>query len=701
MKRVLRMKRLSCGKRSRWTKCLGWLAAAVLLCSSTAHADEPRINQALVLGSHNSYHPVPDAATLVRWRALKPGGYPNLEYGHPSLTTQLDLGLRQIEIDVYADSEGGLFAAPYPPHSQQAAVMARPGLKVLHIWKVDQRSNCLTLEQCLTEVRQWSDRHPGHDLLTILINPNDIDAAHLDAAPELMSAASLDELDRTSRKIFGHRLLTPDDVRASHSTLREAAMAQDWPTVAATRGHIMMALDVGPVLSEVYRQGHPSLAGRALFGFFPENSPEAALFNISDPRLERDRIERLVREGFIVRTRSDADTVEARNHDYSRLEAAIASGAQIISTDYYPGAPDPLNLHFVVSRAAHTTTGLEHLNPPSAPGPTSSEPTVERVVLVFRHGIRAPLPEEQVLPGPTPEGWPTWTTPAGELSPHGREAARLMGDFERQWLSATGLLPAHDCPTQQVAIWANNVERTLSTAAALATGLAPGCSLPIGHRPQGEQDPLFKLSAARPSNSTLADLRSNLRPGAGAAEALLLQYAEGQPAPVDAPTIEQLSALHALQLSLDFQDPLSVHQNAATLKHTVMAHLVSDQGPPVMLLVGHDGNISALTGELGIHFKVDGYSRDEPPLGGALVFERIRTSSGERLIHVSYHAQTLKQLRDLTPLTLSAGPSTTELLTLPAPGTHVSLRENRTPSPTSPQHCARSQDSFPSRRGRR
>ena len=44
--------------------------------------------------------------------------------------------------------------------------------------------------------------------------------------------------------------------------------------------------------------------------------------------------------GYLVRTRSDANTTEARENDYSRFEAALESGAQIISTDYY--LPDTL-----------------------------------------------------------------------------------------------------------------------------------------------------------------------------------------------------------------------------------------------------------------------------------------------------------------------------------------------------------------------
>jgi hypothetical protein len=41
-----------------------------------------------------------------------------------------------------------------------------------------------------------------------------------------------------------------------------------------------------------------------------------------------------VRRGFLVRTRADADTVESRANDTRRRDAALASGAQYVSTDY-------------------------------------------------------------------------------------------------------------------------------------------------------------------------------------------------------------------------------------------------------------------------------------------------------------------------------------------------------------------------------
>ena len=75
------------------------------------------------------------------------------------------------------------------------------------------------------------------------------------------------------------------------------------------------------------------------------------------------------------------------------------------------------------------------------------------------------------------------------------------------------------------------------------------------------------------------------------------------------------------------------------------------------------GHIIALAGELGIHIAAPSYSRDDPALGGALRFERIRTASGEREIRVSYVAQSLTQLRELAPLSLSSPPFQEQLLT--------------------------------------
>jgi hypothetical protein len=47
-----------------------------------------------------------------------------------------------------------------------------------------------------------------------------------------------------------------------------------------------------------------------------------------------ETIAALVRKGYLVRTRADADTVQGRTNDTRRRDLALRSGAQIVSTDY-------------------------------------------------------------------------------------------------------------------------------------------------------------------------------------------------------------------------------------------------------------------------------------------------------------------------------------------------------------------------------
>jgi Phosphoinositide phospholipase C, Ca2+-dependent len=52
-----------------------------------------------------------------------------------------------------------------------------------------------------------------------------------------------------------------------------------------------------------------------------------------------ETIAALVRKGYLVRTRTDADTKEARTGETARRDAVLASGAQLLSTDYPASEP--------------------------------------------------------------------------------------------------------------------------------------------------------------------------------------------------------------------------------------------------------------------------------------------------------------------------------------------------------------------------
>ena len=153
-------------------------------------------------------------------------------------------------------------------------------------------------------------------------------------------ARAFDALDAEIRSVFGpknlpKRLIEPDDVRGAKKTLREGALAGGWPTLDAARGKVFFALDEGPAKVAVYMRGHASLEGLPVFvNSVSEDAPHAAYFTLNDPVGQFARIQTAVKAGFVVRTRADAETREARTNDLTRLEKALESGAQYISTDY-------------------------------------------------------------------------------------------------------------------------------------------------------------------------------------------------------------------------------------------------------------------------------------------------------------------------------------------------------------------------------
>ena len=110
-----------------------------------------------------------------------------------------------------------------------------------------------------------------------------------------------------------------------------------WPTVDSQRGKVAFLLDNEGSLAQLYLTRSPILEGCLLFVSVSRDHPAAAWFKRNDPIRSFDEIVELVGSGFLVRTRADVGTVQSRRNDPTQREKAIASGAQLISTDY----PEP------------------------------------------------------------------------------------------------------------------------------------------------------------------------------------------------------------------------------------------------------------------------------------------------------------------------------------------------------------------------
>lgn len=86
-----------------------------------------------------------------------------------------------------------------------------------------------------------------------------------------------------------------------------------------------------------------------MFGHFRYRSAGGGDDSLHDPTVDGGRIREWMRAGYTIRTRSNADTVEARTGDHWKATAAAAGGAQSVSTDYSPDARDPLGAEFEVT----------------------------------------------------------------------------------------------------------------------------------------------------------------------------------------------------------------------------------------------------------------------------------------------------------------------------------------------------------------
>jgi len=144
----------------------------------------------------------------------------------------------------------------------------------------------------------------------------------------------------------------------------------------------------------------------------------------------------------------------------------------------------------------------------AAPADASQTLRLERVVLVQRHGVRAPTQPADRLASWTARTWPVWPVAQGELTPHGAGVVALVARGIHAHLVAEGLLSATGCPGDSLVVWADGADqRTRESGRVLADRLAPGCRVAPGfalaepadraghgHKSEKLKDPVFNTT---------------------------------------------------------------------------------------------------------------------------------------------------------------------------------------------------------------
>ena len=208
----------------------------------------------------------------------------------------------------------------------------------------------------------------------------------------------------------------------------------------------------------------------------------------------------------------------------------------------------------------------------------------------------------------------------------------------------------------------------------LLWGCAPGESCPAEEKP-GKQSVLKQPSSLEASKGDhAADLRGPLRVGSTLSEDFLLEYANGMEGKdlgwgrLDAGKLMEVMRLHSGYADLARQTPYVARIQGSNLlshilrsleqavKGSAVAGSLGEVGDRVLVIVGHDTNISNIAGMLGIDWLLDGYQPDDTPPGSALVFELWQQGEGEMVVSTYYVGQSLEQMRKTSPLTLDSPP---------------------------------------------
>jgi hypothetical protein len=336
------------------------LSALAILCSLicvTSQADDLsqelknadlRLNQIQVIGTHNSYHIAPEPKLLDLIGATSERAAKSIDYTHSPLAKQFsEFGIRQIELDVFADPSGGLYSKPVgmsflgDEYRDQRinfdfqTEMTKPGMKIIHSPGFDYATTVPSLVAALKQVVSWSNANAEHVPILILIELKESVTGPAAVKPIRFTKELLDAVDEEIRSVVpAEKLLTPDSVRDDYKSLRDAVLDRGWPKLSDCKGKIFFAMDNEGALPTMYTEGYASLERRAMFVSVPETNPAAAWMKINDPIADFERIQAMVAKGFLVRTRADSETKQSRLNDTAQRERAFASGAQFVSTDY-------------------------------------------------------------------------------------------------------------------------------------------------------------------------------------------------------------------------------------------------------------------------------------------------------------------------------------------------------------------------------
>ena len=111
----------------------------------------------------------------------------------------------------------------------------------------------------------------------------------------------------------------------------------------------------------------------------------------------------------------------------------------------------------------------------------SEKYSLEQVVILSRHNLRAPLSSNGSVPYElTPHSWIDWNAKSSELTLKGGIEEASMGQYFRKWLDQEGLIPENTIPAEgEVRFSARDKQRCRATARYFAASMFPLANIDV------------------------------------------------------------------------------------------------------------------------------------------------------------------------------------------------------------------------------
>ena len=141
----------------------------------------------------------------------------------------------------------------------------------------------------------------------------------------------------------------------------------------------------------------------------------------------------------------------------------------------------------------------------------NGEYTLEKVVILSRHGLRAPLSTPgSTLSKVTPYEWVAWDVEASYLTKKGVRLEVNFGQYMSEWLDQNGIKTSK-LKEEEALVYTNSLQRTIATGQALAAGMFPGTNIKSIHKMEiGKFDPVFNPQIRTADKMVLEEFASQM-----------------------------------------------------------------------------------------------------------------------------------------------------------------------------------------------